>query len=104
MKPRYSELIKALVSSDYRIVRITGFQIKIIDLFVKLYIQKFRLYILYINNDRNPRSFDYTSGSEQAVTALHLSPPRETGPLIHKVMLHKNSFLLQGSKMIRLNL
>jgi hypothetical protein len=46
--------------------------------------------------------FDFTPGSGQAVIELHLVPPREAGPLTHNIMFHKNSFLLQGSKMIKL--
>jgi hypothetical protein len=42
--------------------------------------------------------------SGQALTGLHLSPPRGAGPLTHNVVFHKNSFLLQRSKVIKLNL
>jgi hypothetical protein len=59
-------------------------------------------YISYINKDRNPLKLDYRPGSGQAVTGLHLSPPTEAGPLTHNTMLNNHSFLLQGSKIIRL--
>jgi hypothetical protein len=48
--------------------------------------------------------FDYAPGSRQAVTGLHFSPLRGAGPLTCNVMFHKNSFLLKGSKIIKLNL
>jgi hypothetical protein len=41
---RQSELIEALVCSDCRIVRITGFQIKLVNLFI----QNIYRYILYV--------------------------------------------------------
>jgi hypothetical protein len=56
------------------------------------------------SDDRNPRTFYYTPSSGQAVTGLHPSPPREAGPLTHNIMFHKNSFLLEGNKIITLNL
>jgi hypothetical protein len=74
--------------SDYRILN------KILDFLVILFIQKIYRYILYINNDRNPRTFNFTPGSGQTVTGLHLSPPREAGPLTRNVMFRKNSYLL----------
>jgi hypothetical protein len=40
--------------------------------------------------------FDYTSGSGQTVTGIHLSPPREGGYIV----FHENSFLFQGSNEI----
>jgi hypothetical protein len=61
-------------------------------------------YILYRNNHRNPRIFNYTPDLGQAVTGLHVSAPREAGPLTHNIMLHKNSFLLQTNKIISLTL
>jgi hypothetical protein len=48
--------------------------------------------------------FDHTPGSGQAVTGLHLSPPRAAGPLTNNIMFHKNSILLQGSKISKLNM
>jgi hypothetical protein len=42
-------------------------------------------------------------GSGIVVTRLHLSPPREAGPLTCNITFHKNKFLLQGSKINRLN-
>jgi hypothetical protein len=83
--------------SNYRISNI-------IEFCSKIFIQKIERYILYINNQqflRNPLTFNYTPDSGNAVTGLHLSPPREAGPLTHNVMFHKNSFLVQGSKIIR---
>jgi hypothetical protein len=44
---------------------------------VQLFIRKIYRYILYVNNDRNPRAFDFTPGSEQAVTGLRLPAARE---------------------------
>jgi hypothetical protein len=83
---RQCELNKALVCSDCRTARIIGFQIKHSDFLVILFLQKVYRYISYINNERNPR--------------LHLSPPREASPLTYNIMFHKNSSLLQGSKII----
>jgi hypothetical protein len=40
----------------------------------------------------------------EEVTGLHLSPPEEAGSLTHNIMFQKNSFFLQESKTIRLNL
>jgi hypothetical protein len=45
-----------------------------------LFIRRIYMYTLYINNDWN-LSTDYTPGSGQAVTGLHLSPSTEAGPL-----------------------
>jgi hypothetical protein len=53
---------------------------------------------------QKPQAFHYTPGSGHVVTDLRLSRPRESAPLTHNVMFHKNEYLLQGSKMIRLNL
>jgi hypothetical protein len=41
--------------------------------------------------------------SEEAITGLHLTPPREADSLT-RIMFQKNSFLLQGSKIIILNM
>jgi hypothetical protein len=57
-----------------------------------------------MNSDRNRGHSTYTPGSGQTVTGLHLSPPREAGPLTHSVVFHTNSFLLEGNKIIRINL
>jgi hypothetical protein len=46
--------------------------------------------MLYINNDWNPRILDYTTGSGQEITGLHISPPREAGQLTHNIMFHNN--------------
>jgi hypothetical protein len=62
---------------------------------VKLLIQKIYMYILYANNDRKPRTCDYTQGSGQAVTGLHHSPLREAGPLTHNIMSHNYSCLFK---------
>jgi hypothetical protein len=43
---------------------------------------------MYINNERNPRTFDNTPGSGQAVTGLHLSLLRRAGPLAHNIVTH----------------
>jgi hypothetical protein len=43
---------------------------------MKLFIQKLYNYILYTNNPQKLRKLDYTPGSGQAVTALHISPHR----------------------------
>jgi hypothetical protein len=50
--------------------------------------------------------FDYTPGSGQEVTGLHLSASREAGPLTHtrSVVVHKNPFLLHVNKIIRIHL
>jgi hypothetical protein len=50
---------------------------------VKLFVQKMYMYILYLKKDRNPRVLDYTPGSGQAVSGLHLSQPREAGTYIN---------------------
>jgi hypothetical protein len=42
--------------------------------------------------------------SWEAVAGLHLSPPREAGPLTHNIMFYNNLFSLKGSKIIRLHL
>jgi hypothetical protein len=86
------------VGSDYWLTS------KKLDFLSKLLLQKICRYVLYINNDQNPRMFDCTPGSEQAVTGSHLSAPREADPLTLDIILHKNSFLLQESKIIRLKL
>jgi hypothetical protein len=88
------------VYSDYLIIHITGFPVNISNVFVKLFGQKIYRHILYINNDRNALTFNCMPGSEQVVTELQLSPPTESGSLERNVMFHKNSFLLQGSKIM----
>jgi hypothetical protein len=85
-------------SSDY------GISNKKLDFSVEIFTQNNCKYILYINNDRNPRTFDHKPGPGQAVTELHLSPPREEVPLTYYVVFHNNSLLLSGSKIIVLNL
>jgi hypothetical protein len=52
--------------------------------------------ILYTDIDQILWTFEYTPGLGKALTRLHLLLPREAEPLIHNIMLHKNSFLLQG--------
>jgi hypothetical protein len=54
----------------------------------------------YINN--GPQCADAWLG--QAVTGLHPSPPRKAGTLTYNVIIRKNSYLLQGNKIIRINL
>jgi hypothetical protein len=49
-------MIEALLYSDYRIVGITEFEIKLC---------KSSTYILHINSDRNLRTIGYTPGSRQ---------------------------------------
>jgi hypothetical protein len=66
-QPQLSELIKALVRSDYRIIRVTGFQIKHSNLLIKLFIQKINKYILHINNNRNQIT-DYTPGQSDEIS------------------------------------
>jgi hypothetical protein len=56
-----------------------------------------------MNNDQNQRTYNYTLDSRQAAAGLHLSAPIQIAPLTY-VMFHKDSFLLQASKKIRLNL
>jgi hypothetical protein len=55
-----------------------------------------------MNSDWNLQTFDYMLGLGKVATRLHLPPPREAGPLT-QIMFYNNSFLLQGSKIIRLN-
>jgi hypothetical protein len=98
VQPRYSEKSKC---PDHRIVRINAFQIKKLYFLVKSLIEKIYSHILYITTGTHGR---YKPGSGEAATGLHLSPPREAGPLTHGIMFHKDSFLLQGSKIIKLSL
>jgi hypothetical protein len=67
-----SELIKALVYSVYRIFRITAFQIKKSMFLIKLIIKNICRHMLYISNERGPRTLHYTPDSGQTVTGLHL--------------------------------
>jgi hypothetical protein len=53
------------------------------------------LYVHFTYNNRKSvrRTSNYTPGSGQEVTVLHLSPAKEAGLVTHKIMFHKNSFL-----------
>jgi hypothetical protein len=104
LQSRESELINALACSGYRNVQITGFHIKISICFEKLFIQIIQRNILYKDTGSSPRTLDYTPDAGQAVTGLHFSTPREAGLLTYNIMSHENIFLLQGSKIIRLNI
>jgi hypothetical protein len=65
--------------------------------------KRFRSTSYILTTTRTRGCFDYMPGSGKVVTRLHLSPPREAGPLTHNIMFQKNKFLLQGSKISRLN-
>lgn len=61
------------------------------------------MYVLHTDNARNPWTLDCKSGS-QAETGLHLSPPKEKGPLTQDILVHKDPVILQKSKIFRFNL
>jgi hypothetical protein len=86
----------------FRLTRLSDYWIsnKKFDFLLKLPIHNFYRYILYINKDRKPRTFDYTPGWGQAVTGF----PTKAGPLAHYITLNNNLLVLQGSKIVRLNL
>jgi hypothetical protein len=63
---------------------------------VKLFIKIIFKHILYVNNERNSRKFDYTPGLGLAVTWFYLAPLGEAGLLTQAIMFNNNSFSLQG--------
>jgi hypothetical protein len=61
--------------------------------------------VLYKNNQTFVKYYSFFLNSVIShATGLHLLPPRIAGPLIHNAIIYRNSFLLQGSKIIRLSL
>lgn len=88
-----STRIKTLVQSDHQIIR--NIELKKVEFFSKFSFSKDLLYILCTNSNQN--SLDVRLYTRLAI-------PGEVGPSVHNVMLHTNLVLLQGRKIIILNL
>jgi hypothetical protein len=50
------------------------------------------------------RTSDHTPDWRKAVAGLHVSLPKELGPVTHNIMFHNNPFSLQESEITPLNL